>query len=76
MQIMNIVIIFVCGLFIGCILTNIIRRIRAIGTLCVELTDPDGPYIFLELDKGDAYQLAKQKCVLMQVRLKGYIPHK
>lgn len=73
---MELAIIFVTGVIVGCILVSIIRRIKSIGTLRVDTTDSDGPYIFLELDKGDAEDLARQKYVIMRVRLRGYIPQK
>jgi len=73
---MEFAIIFAAGIVVGCILMNVVRRTKSIGVLRVDTSDPDGPYIFLELDKGDAEALAREKYVLMRVKLRGYIPHK
>lgn len=68
--------IFVLGFIIGCLFVIIARRVKSIGALRVDRTDPDGPYIFLELDKDEMPVLTRQTYVLMRVYLRDYISHK
>lgn len=72
---MQAVIIFAIGVIIGCILVNVVRRIKSVGALRIDTSDSDGPYMFLELDK-DVGAISSKKYVLLRVNLKNYIPHK
>lgn len=72
---MELVIIFAIGVVIGCIFSSIIRRSKSVGTLRIDSSDPDGPFIFLELSK-DMDTVASKKYVVLKVNLKSYIPHK
>lgn len=73
---MQTVIIFAIGIIVGCILVNIVRHIKSVGTLRIDISDPDGPYMFLELDKVQVDTISSKKYVLLRVKLKNYIPHK
>lgn len=66
---------FAIGVIVGCILVNIVQRIKSVGALRIDTSDPDGPYIFLELDKG-IDTISSKKYVLLRVKLRNYIPHK
>lgn len=72
---MQTAIIFAIGVVVGCILVNIVQRIKSIGALRIDTSDPDGPYMFLELDK-DVDTISSKKYVLLRVKLRNYIPHK
>lgn len=72
---MQTAIIFAIGLIIGCLISAIIRRVKSIGALRIDTSDPDGPYMFLELDKG-IDTISSKKYVLLRVKLRDYIPHK
>lgn len=72
---MQTAIIFAIGLIIGCLISAIIRRVKSIGALRIDTSDPDGPYMFLELDKG-VDTISSKKYVLLRVKLRNYIPHK
>ena len=48
---MNLVIIFILGVLVGAIFTGIVFRLFLVGTLRVDHSDPDGPFLFLELSK-------------------------
>lgn len=72
---MELIIIFGIGVLIGCALTVIICRMRSVGSLRMDTSDPDdGPYLFLELSKdvGVVYQ---RKYVTLKVNTKSFIPH-
>ena len=48
---MELVIILAIGIVVGSIITRIIIRPLDIGTLRIDTSDPDGPFMFLELSK-------------------------
>lgn len=63
------------GGVIGGVLTKLISPTRTIGTLRIDTSDSDGPYLFLELDKGigDFY---KDEYVTLRVSTESYLPRK
>ena len=72
---MNLAIIFVLGGSVGAIFTVIIFRLFLVGTLRVDHSDPDGPFLFLELSKRIEAVVSK-KYVVLKVKAKDFIPHK
>lgn len=72
---MEIAIVFVIGILIGMIVSEIISRNDSIGTLRVDSSDPDdGPYLFLELSK-DVNHIKRKKYIVLKVNTNSYIPH-
>lgn len=71
---MQAVVIFIVGVFIGCGIAVVILRPKFIGTLRVDTSDPDGPFIFLEASKSIDF-IASKKSVMLKVNLKSYISH-
>lgn len=71
---MQTAIIFAIGVIIGCVLSSIVRRTKSVGKLRIDTSDPDGPFMFLELSKGVG-DISARKQVLLQVDLNSYIPH-
>lgn len=72
---MELVIIFCIGILVGCVITLSIFRMRSVGSLRIDTSDPDdGPYLFLELSKdvGAVYQ---KKYVTLKVNTKSFISH-
>ncbi len=58
---------FVLGMLVGFILTVIATRVKAVGHLHINKSDPeDGPYVFLELT-SDLNCLAKKDYVILKV---------
>ena len=72
---MELVIILAIGIVVGSIITRIIIRPLDIGTLRIDTSDPDGPFMFLELSK-DVNTVASKKYVVLKVNLKSYISQK
>lgn len=72
---MEFVIVFAIGIVVGAIITRIISRPLGIGTLRIDTSDPDGPFMFLELSK-DVNTVASKKYVILKVNLKNYISQK
>lgn len=72
---MNLIIIFVIGIFVGCVIALPIFRMRSVGSIRVDTSDPDdGPYLFLELSK-DIDEIYRKKYVTLKVNTKNFIPH-
>lgn len=72
---MNLIIIFVIGILIGCVITLSIFRMRSVGSLRIDTSDPDdGPYLFLELSK-DVSVVYQKRYVTLKVNTKSFIPH-
>lgn len=66
---MDIVIAFIAGLFGGWMIAAItLRRKKVIGSLRVETSDPDGPYLFLELNDGNISELLRKRHVMLNVK--------
>ncbi len=72
---MEFVIIFAIGVIVGSIVTRIIIKPLDIGTLRIDTSDPDGPFMFLELSK-DVDTVSSKKYVILKVNLKSYISQK
>ena len=72
---MELVIILAIGIVVGSIITRIIIRPLDIGTLRIDTSDPDGPFMFLELSK-DVDTVASEKYVVLKVNLENYISQK
>lgn len=71
---MQTVVIFIIGFLIGCGIAVIILRPKCIGTLRVDTSDPDGPFIFLEASRSIDF-IASKKSVMLKVNFKSYISH-
>lgn len=72
---MWLIVAFVGGAVVGCILTIIAFRSTTVGHLRVDNSDPDdGPYLFLELFKKIPNLCAK-KYVLLKVKVENFISH-
>lgn len=74
---MQIILIFIIGLMIGCIVTSVIYRRKRVGTLRIDTSDPtDGNYFFLEVDSGKLASISNQKTILLRVDTQSYISHR
>lgn len=71
---MDIVIGIITGMVIGFIISKLMFRFLSIGTLRVDHSDPDGPFLFLELSK-QIDSVVRKKYVIMRVKDKNFIPH-
>lgn len=65
----------VVGIMIGFTVSVIYHKNKVKGVLRIDKSDPDGPYLFLEL-ASDPSILEKQKYVTFEVNTKSYISHK
>ena len=70
---MEIIIAFVIGLIVGGVVMTAIYRVKRIGTLRLDTSDPDEPpYMFLELRKNIG-NIWNKKYVILDVNNKPYI---
>lgn len=69
------VVYYVVGIMIGFVVSSIIRRKHPVGFLRIDKSDPDGPYLFLELKKSVS-EIVTQRAVLLEVKREDFIPHK
>ena len=69
------VIYVIIGIVIGFAVSFIIYRKHPVGFLRIDKSDPDGPYLFLELKKS-INEIVTQKTVLLEVKREDFIPHK
>ena len=73
---MDLLIVNMIGVIVGSIVTQIILRIKSVGTMRIDTSDPeDGPYLFLELTK-DVLYVKRKKYITLKVSSKNYISSK
>lgn len=68
-----IIVCLICGYVLGYSLGK--NKRKPIGTLRIDSSDPDGPYLFLELEVNPEV-VKKEKYVLLKVDTKSYISQK
>lgn len=71
---MEVIYVFI-GVLIGFAVSFVVRRKHSVGFLRIDKSDPDGPYLFLELKKS-VNEIVTQKTVLLEVKREDFIPHK
>lgn len=75
---MEFVLVFIAGVLIGwaiALIAHTVFKPKPIGDLRVDNSDPDGPYLFLELEH-DLPDLKEYKEVCFRVKVKDYLPQK
>lgn len=69
----------VLGILLGFVLATIIKNKKAdarfAGTIRMDQSDPDSPYLFLELSQDGMSKIQHQDYVLLHVNLQNYISH-
>lgn len=69
------VFIFIIGIVCGAFTSHLLFRKHSIGTLRIDNSDPDGPYLFLELSTNIS-SFNKKKQVTLNVMDESYLPQK
>lgn len=59
---------FAIGIIFGSVFAVIFIRLRSMGCLRIDTSDPDGPYLFLELSV-EPTEILKKKQVTLDVKL-------
>ncbi len=65
----------VIGLAIGALIGSLLSRAHTMGTLRIDNSDPDGPYLFVELSRG-VHDISTMKTVKFTVKVEDFIPRK
>ena len=71
---MFVILMFSVGIIIGSVVTQLLWWPKRVGSLRVDTSDPDGPYLFLELTK-DLSSVTKSDSVILKVRKENFISH-
>ena len=69
------VFIFIIGIVCGAFISRILSKNHSIGTLRIDNSDSDGPYLFLELSTNIS-SFSKKKQVTLNVLDESYLPQK
>lgn len=77
MEIALSLLVFALGIVIGLIVSKITKPMK-LGTLVVDHSDPDEPYLFLEIKDSSDWEknISNEKKVLFDVEIRNYISHK
>ena len=68
---------FISGLILASLVIFIFIMPRILGNLVIDQSDPDGPYIFLEIARREQLQNLKDgKIVALKVEVRDYISQK
>lgn len=75
MLVAGLIFMLLLGFVAGWIVRNIFEKTPVSGTLRVDSSDPDGPYLFLELEEN--IDIVKRKdCITLKVDNSGYLSQK
>lgn len=69
------IVIFLGGVVLGWLLSAILNRPRKVGTLRIDNSDHDGPYLFVELGRN-VNDLTGMRTVTFDVKCEDFIPQK
>ena len=69
------VFIFIIGIVCGAFISRLLLKKHSIGTLRIDNSDSDGPYLFLELSTNIS-SFSKKKQVTLSVLDESYLPQK
>ena len=64
---MELIIAFAIGSVVGSVITYLATKAKNMGYIQIHTSDPDGPYLFLELHK-DVKDIYNRKFVLFEVK--------
>lgn len=63
------------GLIVGVLIGTLLSRAHTMGALRIDNSDPDGPYLFVELSRG-VHDISRMKTVKFTVKVENFIPRK
>lgn len=65
--------IYLVGAFMGFILGKVLSRPKPVGTIRIDRSDEDGPYLFLELGQP-IYTFENKKHVCVEIKNVDFLP--
>ena len=66
------ILVFAFGIVVGGVIAFILNHRHCYGYLRIDRSDPDGPYLFLELNES-VESVAANKFVLLQVKQENFL---
>lgn len=67
----------IIGIIVGVLFGRRVFQKDVVGSLRVDQSDPDsGPYLFLEIYKGNVEKIMKRKYIKLKVDIKNYTSRK
>ena len=69
---MDLVMMLFLGFIFGILVRDVMSKTKTVGNLRIDTSDPDGPYMFLELTKGVDY-VYREKYITLKVDTHNYI---
>lgn len=71
---LELVVVYSVGVFMGYILAKVLSRPVSIGTIRIDRSDEDGPYMFLELEEPIS-TFANKKYAYVEIKNEDFLPH-
>lgn len=68
--------VLILGIFAGIFISSFVMAAKIIGTLAIDKSDPDGPHMFLELEKKNTDEIMQRAFVVLKVEERNYISQK
>lgn len=65
----------VAGLIVGAVIGILLSRAHTAGTLRIDNSDADGPYLFVELSRS-IHDISSMKTVKFAVKVEDFVPRK
>ena len=65
--------VFLAGIAVGGSVTAVVYCLKVVGSLRIDDSEPDGPYLFLELKQESVGRLCREPFVILKVNRKSYI---
>lgn len=70
---LELVVVYSVGVFMGYILAKVLSRPVSIGTIRIDRSDADGPYLFLELDEP-VNAFSNKKYAYVEIKNEDFLP--
>lgn len=70
---LELVVVYCVGVFMGYILAKVLNRPKTVGTIRIDRSDEDGPYLFLELEQP-LHTFARKKHVCVEIKNVDFLP--
>lgn len=59
---------FLVGVLVGVILMLVVYEIQSRGTIVIDESDPEGPYLFMEVTHGDMLAIMRSRYVVFKTK--------
>lgn len=70
---LELIAVYLVGVFMGYILAKVLTKPKLIGAIRIDRSDPEGPYLFLELDMP-IHTFENKKHVCVEIKNVDFLP--